>query len=50
MGFLTLRSSSMKPLSRILFKPFVLYLGHNYELETKELEAKVEMTVEMKTE
>jgi hypothetical protein len=23
---------------------------HNYELETKELEAKVEMTVEMKTE
>jgi hypothetical protein len=28
MGFLTLRSSSMKPLSLILFKPFVLYLGH----------------------
>jgi hypothetical protein len=32
MGFLTLRSSSMKPLSRILFKPFVLYLDlfHEY--------------------
>jgi len=44
MGFLTLRSSSMKPLSRILFKPFVLYLDNRIIVLTNGFAKKTQKT------